>query len=246
MDKQEAITIIHRELGNNRSQEEIVALLSQQLGAPADLIRSFVARVVVQEPGSAALPRRQPVTPPAVEARAAPARSVQPAPAPQPASAQAFVGSRSDQAQPDSQTGWSYSRPEFDQEEMEAFILKSLSKSRRQNDVVAIVCERTGLDWGDAQRLVARVASKNRKRLAFRQNLLIIPLALIAILAGLALLYAGVSEAYLMGSSAIADPSALAYSRPEVESMVWAIPTGFILLVGGGFGLYKALKAQFE
>ena len=248
MDKQEAITFIHRELGNNRSQAEIVGLLCKELGAPPGVVRKFVDRVAAQGPKSTAAPRQQSVTPPVMSVGATPPdyEASQPAPAPQPASAKAPASSRGAQRQPDPQVGFSYTRPEFDQEEMEKQILKALSKNRRQSDVVELVCERTGLDWGDAQRLVARVASKNRKHLAFRQNLLIMPLALIAILAGLALLYAGISEAYLMGSAALEDPSNLAVGRRDIESMVWAVPTGLMLLLGGGFGLYKALRAQFE
>jgi len=234
MDKQGAIIFIHRELDNNRSQEEIVTLLSQELGAPPDLVSKFVAQVVAERPKFTAAPRRQPASP-APAAQAVPPASV----SYQPVEAAA----RSAHAQPDQQPSWAIPKLEFDQEEMDQLVLKFLSKSQRHNDVVAIVCERTGMNWGDAQRLVARVASKNRKHLAFRQNIIIIPLSLVAILAGLALLYAGVSEAYLMGSAAVADPSSLAYANRDV---VWAIPTGLTLLVGGGFGLYKALKAQFE
>lgn len=252
MDKQEAIVFIRRELDNNRSQEEIVTLLCQELGAPPDLVRKFVAQVVAQAPNPAAAPQRQPVRPPD-EAAQAPSRasaSDQPvevdAPASWPSPVRSDAAVQSDPERSALQSSWSIPEPEFDREEMEKLVLKSLSKNKRQSDVVAIVCERTGMNWGDAQRLVARVASKNRKHLAFRQNMVIIPLALIAILAGLALLYAGVSEAYVMGSAAIADPSSLAYESHDVESTVWAIPTGLMMLVGGGFGLYKALKVQFE
>jgi hypothetical protein len=244
MEKQQAIDFIQRELNNHRGQKEITALLCEQLSAPADVVGKFVSRIASQMP-EAAVDQTQAAAAPAAPEQVMP-EPVAYAPPEQAEETQSdFEKAPSAPSQPVWEAGALSSAPKIDQAELEAMITKELAKNNRQSDVAVSVCEYTGMNWDDAQRLVARVAMEKRKHLTTRQNFIFIPLAVIAILVGIALVYAGVSESYTTGS-ALMTGAPLESSSQDVQGIVWAIPTGVGLLLGGGFGLYKALRAQFE
>jgi hypothetical protein len=245
MEKNEAIEFIFRELNNERSQEEITALLCKQLGAPPEVVGKFVARVAAQRP----VPE---IEPELVAAEPAITEITEPEPAgdvPLDQDQILEVQPESElQASETSQPLWMESlstKPKIDQAELENMITKALVKNKRQSDVVVSVCDYTGMNWDEAQRLVAQVAMEKRKHLATRRNLIFIPFSVIAILAGLALIYASLGETYSIGST-IVQGAPLDSSSQDVRTIVWAIPIGVGLLLGGGFGLYKALRAQLE
>jgi hypothetical protein len=243
MEKQEALDFIFRELDNDRSQQEITALLCKQLGAPPDVVEKFVARVAAKRPEPAVEQEEtatSPVIPGIEEIESAVDDSHD-----QIEETEPNYETRIDET---SQPAWLESlssKPKVDQAELEVMITKALAKNTRQSDVVVSVCEYTGMNWNEAQRLVAQVAMNKRKHLATRRNIIFIPMAVIAILAGLALVYASVSESYVIGSTMI-EGAPLDSSTRDIETIVWAIPIGVGLLMGGGFGLYKALRTQLE
>ena len=112
------------------------------------------------------------------------------------------------------------------------------------------VVERTGMEYRQAQRLVSRVGAKNYKKVTARQNCVIIPLAVLALVAGLVLLGASVFEAYQIR---VLLPSPNNLSMEQVQAAVergrdlpWAFITGLALAVGGGIGLIAAIRKQME
>ncbi len=138
-----------------------------------------------------------------------------------------------------------------DDPEVVNLVIKALGKNTKQSDVILTVCENYGLDYKEAQRLVARIHAKNRKAVASRQNLLIIPMCVLAMLGGLALLVMGVLEAfdvraaYLHASSAT-DPILLNESSYFIRRIIPQALFGIGLLAGGAFGLFKSIRAQTE
>lgn len=305
MEKQEAIEFIRRELNNNRSQAEIISMLSQQLGAPSDLISKFVSQVVGQESAGRTSNKSVTSQPPPdvwepeedsfrlqdivsfetarpdpypthweVEEEEFPSKeelssietpppfyphamgelrqnalssedltSIETTlPAPQPSAAQPPP---KHETPADPMAATSDISQEVNQAQLEAMILKALSKNRRQSDIVAAVCERTDMSWDESQRLVAKVASQNRKQLKSRQNCVFIPLAILAILSGLALLYASLGEVIPVGLAIIQPGADIVESLPEIQQSVYDLPwaiTGFVLLLGGIVGFFLALR----
>jgi hypothetical protein len=243
MEKQDAIDFIFRELDDNRSLQAITESLSKQLGAPPDVVEKFVAKVAAKRPE------------PVVERGGIAASSTDMERVEiEPAADDSHDQIEETQPKPetrmaeDSQSAWLESlssKPKVDQAELEVMITKELAKNTRQSDVVVSVCEFTGMNWDEAQRLVAKVALNKRQHLARRRNLIFVPMAVIAILAGLALIYASVSESYVIGSTMI-EGAPLDPSSQDIQTIVWAIPIGVGLLLGGGIGLYKSLRAQLE
>jgi hypothetical protein len=133
---------------------------------------------------------------------------------------------------------------------LEKFILDELGKNKRQGDVVLRVVERTGMEYRQAQKLVSRVGAKNYKKVAAKQNCLIIPLALLFFGAGLVLLGASIVEAYQI-RFLLPSPNDLnivqiqeLYNRGR--SLPWAFVGGLALSLGGGYGLFSAIRKQME
>jgi hypothetical protein len=135
-------------------------------------------------------------------------------------------------------------------EELEKFILDELGKNKHDSDVVLGVVERTGMDYKQAQRMVSRVGARNYKKVTARQNCLIVPLTLVALVAGLVLLGASVVEAYQIR---FLLPSPNNLNMEQVQAAVergrdlpWAFITGLALSVGGCIGLISAIRKQME
>jgi hypothetical protein len=146
-------------------------------------------------------------------------------------------------------------KPRETDPKLEKFILDALGSNKKHSDIVMAVCERAGLDWPEAQRLVGRVETMNRKQVAARRNRMLIPLSIIAILIGLALTAAGLEQfaAYQAVFQGLVDEGAqgvIDAGLPEdayrPDYLIGYILTGLALAVGGGVGLFKSLKAQLE
>jgi hypothetical protein len=255
MDKQAAIQFIVNELERNRTQDEITAALSQQLNAPPDVVSKFVARVSAGNQATET-PAQPPSTPP-------PDLETLPQPDPEGQIGYPAVETAPEQlmAPPATQVEGSPPAPQeytfpnerapvYDQEAMEAMILKALRCNQRQSDIVMDVCENTWMSWNQAQRLVARIATKHHKHLVSRQNMIIIPLSALALLAGLALLGASINEGLQMAQALAESPSDLPASTSTMEFFIreglWGLVIGMSLLLGGIYGLIRALQTQFS
>jgi hypothetical protein len=246
MDKQDAIDFIIQELGNNRSQEEIVSSLSKQLGAPPETVKNFVTRVLDQY---------QPLPPTPPKAKVSTAWET-----PQPETEQSNMDPNqpgeitSGQAPPSTfeSTGKARHSPPQADEEIEKIILKGLSKSRRHDDLIMDICERRALNWNEAQRMVAQVQTKHRKKLTTRKNLLLIPASIIGIIVGLILVYASAADMYNLVNAGFSSQSdfATAYETGALEDTIRYAPiffiTGIVMILGSVVGLYTSLRAQFE
>ena len=272
MNKQQATDYIIEQLQSGVGEQEIIHALSQQLKASPQIVSKFVAQVVedqkLLQPVSA-----PPVSGPPVSGPPAPVESAQVVLPPwlQPevsgghaaASSSSFsfapAGVRSAPAAPRvapavrAATAAAPEKAQFaaqvelspqDQAELEDLVLKALLKKRKQSDIIMAVCERSGIDWDHAQRLVAQVSSRNRKKLVSGQNMIIIPICIIAILAGLALVGAGAVESFTL-YKAFADPLTVT-TTSDPREIIWGFIAGSVLVLGGGFGLIRALQEQFD
>ncbi len=271
MDKQEAIAFILREYAQGAKPADIAIRLSVLLGAPADLTDKFVTQTIAQHTHAATQPMSEALVqhnaqlvqsaqaaPAPLSPRPSPKKEIPLPPQPAPEStwqpAQPSPANTSWSPPPASTPSWQAPAPAMSQQpdpELEAFVLRALTKSSKQSDVVMMVCERENLNWDEAQRIVARIATQNRKKLTGRQNRIIIPLAVIAIIVGLLLAYAGLREIYLVTTAIEAyqagNPAAIPVeARDPMRNAPWAVLAGLSITLGGIFGLFKAIKAQVD
>lgn len=249
MDKAQAIQLIREEYQNGYSPSDIAQNLSQGLNAPFDLVYKFVMHTLDKEiePAEEPIPAPSPPAPPEPVAPAMPEYQalpeIQPGDAaysPAAAEASVLIGTSAPDLKALEQNP-----------KVEKYVLQQLKSNRKTSDTVMAVCERTGLGWEEAQRLVAHIAAKNHKTLRTRQNLGPIILSTMAVLAGGILIFAGLNEALniytaLQGTHSTEELVALAASQEFLRNTFWALAIGGSLLLGGAVGLFIALRNQFE
>lgn len=274
MDKQEAIDFVLDELDKGRSLPEITAALSRQLGAPEDMVGKFVTQTAERYAQSKAALGESLATVPQPLNTVQKQSGVSPSPAafsqplsprsqpPKDAGPQTAANQPSAVVEPLPEPDAPYEPPAQEEPpppagpvsavspELEEYILDELGKNKRDSDVVLGVVEKTGMEYRQAQRLVSRVGTRNYKKVTARQNCLVIPLALAALVAGLVLLGASVIEAYQIR---FLLPSPNNLNMEQVQAVVergrdlpWAFITGLALSVGGCIGLISAIRKQME
>jgi hypothetical protein len=94
------------------------------------------------------------------------------------------------------------------------------------------------------------VGARNYHKVTTRQNCLFIPLALVFLAAGLVLLGASIVEAYQI-QFLLPSPNNLSYDQIQAayergRILPWAFVTSLVLSVGGGIGLFSAIRKQME
>jgi hypothetical protein len=249
IDKEKAIQIIREEFENGYSPTDIAQNLSQQLGVPFEPVYKFVMHTLSEE----------------VEIHQAPPGDEPiPAPAPTPqydpvalflAGSEPVAETAPGEAENSAADIPGVKTPNLKALEqnpkVEKFVLQMLSKNRKTSDTVLAVCERTGLDWNDGQRLVAHIAAKNQKTLKTKQNRLPMILSIIAIVAGALLLFAGISESFTIYSvvrmaQSTEEMVVTAASQEFLRRAFWSLITGSALLIGGAIGLFISLRSQFH
>ena len=200
MDKQEAIDFVLDELDKGHSLTDITSTLSLKLGAPPEVVGKFVTQTAEryqqsqaalkfptsssQMPSAFSAPPKAP-PPPVIPSASLPSQPVRPEPIPEPnpvyqapvvpvaapASQAAPAADLASASEAIGQVGKEAASPE-----LEKFILDQLGKNKKVSDVVLLVVEKTGMEYRAAQRLVSRVGARNAKKVAAKQNCVIIPL----------------------------------------------------------------------
>jgi hypothetical protein len=224
MDQKEAAEFVLHSLQKGMSCQQITLELSTMLNAPQSMVSRFVDSVAaapqpLSSPQLHSTPSAaaQPVPPPGSKPLPGPGRFVSPTPTPLDAQQQAAL---------------------------EKTIIKELLRNKEQSDIVLEVCEITAMNWAEAQRLVARVASQNHKKLAVRQNMIVIPLAITALIAGLVLTFAAGSE-LLNLALATAGAQPMPRNLPPANTPIYLL-LGISLSLGGAVGLIRALTSMSD
>jgi len=260
VEKQQAIDFILEKLDLQRSKEEISSLLAQQINASPAQVGNFVDQVIQQRKATLAILQTEPdpVAVPSISEEKQTGNSIPPDPSLDSSGMNpalvpeepplARQGLAAEDTLPPCEK---HHLPKLSDENIEKSITSALNVNHDLDDVILAVCEKTGLTWDQAQGFVANVATQNRKNIVLHQNLIFIPLSALAILAGFILFHAGFSEGYSLGSTLLNRAADKPFVIPPnaagtVQSAPWAILTGLGLAVGGIFGLFRALKSQFE
>lgn len=289
MDKQQALQFILNQQAAGIPADQIAQELSQELGAPLEVVRNFVRQNLLAAPVAPPPPPIQapsPVAPPSdfstqedfIDLDAAPGdfyvdapdesdlyyseapvdESI-PMPSPYAQLTQApapLEGAFARTIDPDSPSVPGaldeVTPSKLDEDPaVAAEVMKMLGKNTKLSDVVMMVCERYNLDWKESQRVVARIQSRNRKQIARRQNNIIIPICILAILGGGVLILAGIVEfvnlqAKLTYSQQIGNTLLVNEAEYFLRYVIPWVVTGVGVFAGGCFGLYKAIQHQTE
>jgi hypothetical protein len=127
-------------------------------------------------------------------------------------------------------------------EELTAFIINELGKQRSRQDVIQKVCERGGLHWKDAERLIALVETQHKRTIAKRQSPLLLFLSIGTLLIGLGLLAFNMQ---ILLAFFQRDVLGQILSLQSSYYRIIGLVTGLGMTVGGMVGLWKAFGAIF-
>jgi len=128
--------------------------------------------------------------------------------------------------------------------ELVQFIVSELGKHRKRSDVVAAVCERTGREWKEVQSFVAEVEVQERGKVQARKNVVLIPLGILIIIGGLALMLPGIVETVLLAMRLLAIP--LPQSSGGEAGNIGGLFVGALMVGGGAYSIYRGVRAQID
>jgi hypothetical protein len=135
-----------------------------------------------------------------------------------------------------------------DLEVLENFVLQQLKKQRRHNDIVEAVCNRTGWHWNTSQRFVAKTQTKHHDDLQSSRNRIPLIFGIGLILIGLFMAVNGVislSDYVKFASVTTSTPEILLNISPQrVLFTLGAIVTGLGMVIGGSYGITRALSSR--
>ncbi len=142
----------------------------------------------------------------------------------------------------------------MDDEEIRQHVVRRLASGSDRNDVILEVCQRQGLDWGQAEALVAEIADTATGEVARRRFPLFAVLAAGIILAGIALIanFLIVALLPLMDSSLRSRSSGVAEAGGVIGwlllnmEFVAQLGVGAAMVVGGAMGLYRVMRDTLE
>ncbi|MBN2149255.1 MAG: YrzE family protein [Anaerolineales bacterium] len=263
MEKQEAVDFVLERIAHDYMQEEIARDLSHHLKAPPEILLQFVARVEQQHPHIRPLPvAEEPIQedtlPPAFDQQPPPpaftaglddfpdaeSESVIPAPIPiipEPAPmAESVV-----QSPPQPAAKPAFKSQILNDEKLLKVVYDSLKKGRKRSDITTYVCERTGMEWNEAQRFVAQVEVENFKKLSAHENIPYMIFGIGGAIVGFVVMMAGIAALAPYIIVFLKIPLELpVYISTYPDTAIAIFLTGFGLLVGGIVGIYMAVQAQ--
>lgn len=127
-------------------------------------------------------------------------------------------------------------------DELTTLIIKELGRQHSRQDIIQRVCERGGLDWKEAERLIILVESQHKRTIATRQTPLLLFLSIGTLLIGIGLLAFNMQILFaFFQKDVLGQVLSLQSSYYQIIGLV----TGLGMTVGGMVGLWRAFGAIF-
>ena len=127
-------------------------------------------------------------------------------------------------------------------EELTAFIIKELSRHRTRRDIIQRVCERGGLNWKQAERLIILIEAKHKRTVMVQEAPFLLFLSIGILLLGIGLL--GFNLQILLAFFQ-KDVLQQILSLQSGSYRVIGLFTGLGMTVGGMVGLWKSFGTMF-
>jgi hypothetical protein len=127
-------------------------------------------------------------------------------------------------------------------DELTPFIIRELTKHHDRKDIIQKVCERGGLDWKEAERLITLVEAHNKRTIATRQTPLLLFFSIGTLLLGIGLLAFNLQILLAFFQN---DVLGQILSLQSSYYRILGLITGLGMTAGGLAGLWKAFGAIF-
>jgi hypothetical protein len=127
-------------------------------------------------------------------------------------------------------------------EEIITFVVDELAKQHSRNEIIRRLCERTGMMWPDAEKLVRQIEADHGQDIRARQSPLLVALSVAIFIGGVgSILYCAVYFISFANTDAITIPN-----PRGVVFAIGALFTGITMIAGSLFGLRQTIKELFE
>jgi hypothetical protein len=133
---------------------------------------------------------------------------------------------------------------DVDLQKLSTDVLQQLKKQRRHNDVVEQVCHATGWHWNQSQRFVARLQTEHHEELGGSQNRRNVFIGAVIIFFGIVfMLYGGavIAQYFRFTQQYGAEFTLYSDISRDIPIALMALGTGFLMILGGSFGIIKSL-----
>ena len=127
-------------------------------------------------------------------------------------------------------------------EELTNLIIKELGKHHDRNEITRKICERSELNWKEAEQLIALVETQHRRTIATRQSPLLLFLSVGTLLLGLGLLAFNMQILFGFFQK---DIFGQILSLQSSYYRILGLVTGMGMTAGGLVGLWNAFGALF-
>jgi hypothetical protein len=117
----------------------------------------------------------------------------------------------------------------MDDPALEQFIVRELGKLRPRNDLIMMVCERAGVDWNAAQKIVARVEVQKRSAIMGRKRMVVIIFSIPIIIGGLV----------LFASSSFVLYTAWQQKTIPNPRAIYGFGVSILMILGGTIGIFR-------
>ena len=127
-------------------------------------------------------------------------------------------------------------------EELTTFIIKELGKHHDRKDIARKVCEQSGLNWKEAEEMIALVEGQHKRAIVGRQTPLLLFLSVGTLLLGIGLLAFNME---ILMAFFQKDVLGQLLSLQSSYYRVLGLFTGLGMTAGGLVGLWRAFGAIF-
>jgi hypothetical protein len=123
------------------------------------------------------------------------------------------------------------------------FVVREFGRHRSRDEVVRALSEQYRLSWGEAQELVARISSEQRRSIAARQSPFLIFLGVVTLIAGCFLVGRGI----LLLSYLSAEPSVVRAVNPRaMVGVLVQMGVGVMMVLGSTLGMAQTIRKLFK
>jgi hypothetical protein len=123
------------------------------------------------------------------------------------------------------------------------FVVREFGRHRSRDEITRALSEQHGMAWGEAQALVAQVASEHRRSIAARQSPFLIFLGIATLIGGCFLVGRGVFVLWLLQS----EPTLVRSMNPRLMGgTIVQMGLGVMMVLGSLIGMGQTIKGLFR
>lgn len=128
-------------------------------------------------------------------------------------------------------------------EEAVALVVKGLGSHQSKNEIIRILCEKTGMPWSVAEDFIKQVEEEHGKTIAAKQSPFLIILGVVISLVGLGLMLTAIQYFLIVAQE---DAIHMALSARGIYFRLGSLVTGLFMFIGGLIGLRQPFLALLE